>query len=67
MDKHGKDSWHDLIAMPRAGRDVRGNICATGGRKRLNVSGVPVDAGGVTRLRSGGDSRIAPDKISDPA
>ena len=45
----------------RSGGGVRGSLCATGEGKRSNVSGAPVEAGGMPIVRSGSDSGLASD------
>ena len=39
----------------------------TGNRERSNVSGAPTDLAVMPRVRSGSDSGIAPETLSDPA
>ena len=53
--------------MSRAGRDVRGVLCATGDKEMPNISGAPEDACGVSIVRSGGDNGLDTDTLSQPA
>ena len=51
--------------MPLASGGVGGSIFATGDREMPNVLGAPADAGGMPRVWSISDSRIAPDTSLD--